>query len=871
MNSLRGKTSGWGLHIFFLGLAWIFAFSLTVPLLPLFYIDPPFLQIFLVSGISLLLLALFTWRPRNFFIFAVLALILAAWFFFFAETPADERLAEWFALGTEGMETLNQYATDVSVAGNPDLVQPTETVLYYQGIVTTLITFAVTAFSYVVLGRAKWPWIMILGIAGVITANMIIGIQSHVFWLVPAAIIVMLVFVWSNRIENQGSTQSARHLLQLSLQTGIPLLLATVLAIAITPRLDYWNVYSPTLQKLTDDVVSLMPQNYQDRFEIYNFSIRQAGYYPLGDKLGGPLSLTNEPMLEIWGDPGYFLKGASANIYNGFGWTNEMTNPHYRFNSAFNSDEQKRVMSTDFPLVEYLPEDAQELVVDRHSYAIRPLIDNVQVVFADGIPLNISTHREEPTDLYFNQAGLVYAHDLFEGTHAYWGESIGLQPLIVPGLEVSDPAAMAVQPTAAEIDYGMGQLIESDTVLVDEDTAFDNYLQLPDLPEYKPGGTVHDLSEELVRGTRTDYEAVLRLYNFLGRNPDFTYSTDVSVPPEGSEFVSHFLSTREGYCTYYATSLTMMARSAGIPARYVEGFGVAPDAQGRLALGEDLQAIDVETGNLEGRPSAILTARNAHAWTEVYLRGIGWVPLDPTPGGAGGTSLPVLHEEEEVPPGELSPTPTPMPKQTGTPTPTPLPEEKLSPSPTPVISEQPEEPGDEGGSGLPALLGRILAFLLIIAAAAGLGYLYYYSRLQRRETFHNPRFLAAKIRSRKDHVITYWHQILKLLSLLSPGHAPRRLSLSAQMEWHLTEKPQLRESMQDRLRRTAVLAESAYFSKQDPSEAEITELAEIFKDVEDLVEQDLGRGRYLMRRLLVPGSYSVVRRESGAESDRRNS
>ena len=867
MNALSETRNKWGLNIFFLALAWIFAASLTIPILPLFYIDPPYFTVFVVSAIALILLAAFTWRMQNLLIFAILALLGAVWFFFLSATPPDVRIAEWAELGSDAVNTLNQFATEMSSADNPELVVASEAVVYYQGFVTTLLTIAATALSYLIIGRARWPWIMILALAGVVTANLVLGIQSHIFWLVPAAILTMLVFVWSNRIENQGSANAVRNLLHLSLQAGIPLILAMALAFVATPRLDYYNVYSPTLQKFTDDVMSLLPQNYQDKFEIFNFSIRQAGYYPLGDRLGGPLNLTNEPMLEVWGDPGYLLKGSSANIYNGAGWDNTMTNPHYRFNSAFNSSEQAEVMSTEYPLVGRLPADAQEVVFAEHSYAIRPLIDNIQVVFADGVLTDVATHREENMDFYFNQSGLVYSHDLFGGDYAYWGESYGVQSVVIPELQVASSSQLAGQPTATELDAAMGELIRADITPIDEDLAFDNYLQLPELPEYQVGGEVRALSEELIRGTRTDYESVLRLFNYLGRNPEFSYNVDVPIPAEGEEFVSHFLATKEGYCTYYATALTMMARSVGIPARYVEGFSVAPEAQDRLAAGEDLSlnAMNVETGDLDGFPSAVLTARNAHAWTEVYIRGIGWVPLDPTPGGAGGTSLPIIHDETLIP-EDLTPTPSPMPDQTGTPTPTPIPEE-LSPSPTPYIEERPDDPTEEGsGNSFLAVLGRILRVLLIAAAIIGLGYLYYYSRLQRRETFHNPRLLSGRLRNRKDHAITYWYQILKLLALLPPGQTPQRLSLSEQMEWHLAEKEQIPESMHDDLRQAIGLTQSAYFSKHDPSEEDITNLASVYDAVETLIENKLGRGRYLFRRLLVPGSFTVTRRNGAPEN-----
>lgn len=53
-----------------------------------------------------------------------------------------------------------------------------------------------------------------------------------------------------------------------------------------------------------------------------------------------------------------------------------------------------------------------------------------------------------------------------------------------------------------------------------------------------------------------------------------------------------------------------MARAEGIPARYVQGFCVPVTTNKEMTV----------------------TANMAHAWPEVYIEGIGWLPFEPTPG-----------------------------------------------------------------------------------------------------------------------------------------------------------------------------------------------------------------------------------------------
>ena len=68
----------------------------------------------------------------------------------------------------------------------------------------------------------------------------------------------------------------------------------------------------------------------------------------------------------------------------------------------------------------------------------------------------------------------------------------------------------------------------------------------------------------------------------------------------------------EGYCEYFATAMTTMLRTQGIPARYTVGYTTG-------------QEIDDNTYEVRGM--------NAHAWVEVYFPEVGWVRFDPTPGG----------------------------------------------------------------------------------------------------------------------------------------------------------------------------------------------------------------------------------------------
>jgi protein-glutamine gamma-glutamyltransferase len=93
------------------------------------------------------------------------------------------------------------------------------------------------------------------------------------------------------------------------------------------------------------------------------------------------------------------------------------------------------------------------------------------------------------------------------------------------------------------------------------------------------------------------------------RDQPFLYSLE---PPKlGADPVDQFLfETRSGFCEHYASAFTFLMRAAGIPARVVTGY-----------LGGEINPVD---GYLVVRQS------DAHAWSEVWLPGEGWIRIDPT-------------------------------------------------------------------------------------------------------------------------------------------------------------------------------------------------------------------------------------------------
>lgn len=93
------------------------------------------------------------------------------------------------------------------------------------------------------------------------------------------------------------------------------------------------------------------------------------------------------------------------------------------------------------------------------------------------------------------------------------------------------------------------------------------------------------------------------------RQQDFFYT--LRPPPTGRNAVDDFLfGTRKGFCQHYASAFTVLMRAAGIPAHVVIGY-----------QGGEMN----EFGDYY-----VVRQSDAHAWSEIWLEGRGWVRVDPT-------------------------------------------------------------------------------------------------------------------------------------------------------------------------------------------------------------------------------------------------
>lgn len=142
---------------------------------------------------------------------------------------------------------------------------------------------------------------------------------------------------------------------------------------------------------------------------------------------------------------------------------------------------------------------------------------------------------------------------------------------------------------------------ESKPLIEQYETALANYTGDVEYSE-----RMKDLAYEITKDCTSDYEKARALSDYFELN---NYIYDLEYSPSDTSIDYFLFESKTGSCTSYATSMALMARIVGLPARYVEGF---------VAYERDED------------DSFIVRDAHAHAYVEVFIPGAGWLTFDPT-------------------------------------------------------------------------------------------------------------------------------------------------------------------------------------------------------------------------------------------------
>jgi transglutaminase-like putative cysteine protease len=269
--------------------------------------------------------------------------------------------------------------------------------------------------------------------------------------------------------------------------------------------------------------------------------------------------------------PAYYWLGGTFDLYTGAGWMSSPTT------------------NTDLPpnQAQLAPEGPGRTL----TQTVRPIQTFGSLLFTAGIPLQVN----RPSQITY-RSNKDWASTILEATEVYTAQSW-----------LARASADDLRQAGTNYPEWITQ----------------RYLALPKSVPAR----VRSLALELTATAPTPYDRAIMLETYLRQ---FPYSLDISSIPSGYEATDYFLfDLKKGYCDYYATSMVVLARAAGLPARFAMGYAPSP--------------YDYNTYQY------VVREMEAHSWAQIYFPGYGWIDFEPTSGrslinraGESYTALPTL-------------------------------------------------------------------------------------------------------------------------------------------------------------------------------------------------------------------------------------
>ncbi|MCE9559905.1 MAG: transglutaminaseTgpA domain-containing protein [Armatimonadetes bacterium] len=276
----------------------------------------------------------------------------------------------------------------------------------------------------------------------------------------------------------------------------------------------------------------------------------------------GPLLQTGTPLMKVQCDGTLYWHTQSYDIYRGQGWDSSFRNPRN------------------------WPEDARkaELVELHPNFVQKPFSVELQFSAEETLPV--------PGIAYQINAGTSVL------THAPDGNIIireRLQSKTYSGLSLFPPAN--VVPIRATIPAGY------------EDT------KVADQQRLTMG--MRRIVTDAMGNAKSDWEIAQRIKKFISNRCN--YNLKAPAVPAGQDAVDFFLfESKEGYCDLFASSMAMLARAAGLPARLSAGYLVTSSEKDKDGFTQ-------------------VTDKDAHVWCEIYFPERGWEVFDATEGAVDVT------------------------------------------------------------------------------------------------------------------------------------------------------------------------------------------------------------------------------------------
>lgn len=668
-----------------------------------------------------------------------------------------------------------------------------------------------------------------LAIVSIIVSAIMIYIKPmpvllSVFWIIPFVVTVrnnisdislIVIFIGLGCIAVTFARQSSfqfswRKSWQLPPVILIVFLLGSVFAMqSVLPSNLFFNT---KLNRYLDQGIK-SNQKMPDTVRYYEFSIRDAGFYPQDSHLGGPIEKTNEPFMKFYGpsEPLY-LRGTVFNQFDKNIWYASLMDENYLFYNEAPIKQQLEAFSNK----EIVTVD--ETVFNQYFMdsviSIQPIYSPVQAIFHGGKPEKIINHDLETKsieDESTNDSGL-YLNQSVDAIKYYFnpsGQIYASEPVSADGYSVVGQVSNIT--TNDQILLNLQKDTYEETIHFAEQTLRNNGTYKAIIEDLDPGlaKIVYDDEMDAAIKLKSIIEYLQNNYNYNLNVPNIESSQDLLV---------EFLKTKEGYCTYFATALTVLTREAGFESRYVEGFIV--------------QGVN-STHSVDDYEREV-TSDQAHAWTEIKIDELGWLPFDATPGTALSGIYTDEEKEAELNQEQNETTQTTQP--TTTPTTTQQNQSQTTETKPSEINEQVK------GKVIGGIVLRILIVLLLIIGII----LYILWRKRYLQNIHNLEWLQNRFNADNRFISAMvWKDIKSIYQINQESFEQSDTVLLAlrKIIQKINVNPKIRDKAYQAL-------ENSFYAEKEPNQEQMTALMDLYYLIEKNVKDNTPKIRWFFARFL---------------------
>ena len=538
----------------------------------------------------------------------------------------------------------------------PDVPDP-----LYQLITVLSLSILLSVFSYIFIVKRFLFGILFAAGIGMFTVQWSYNIVAslvpfYLFLLVT--LIAYMKHIHAMKTANTSNDYTATGMITL---WSLPLC-ALIIALASSIHASSKPIEWKWLDKKIVSVYNYLNKNLDyETFDYFSLSA-SSGFGDRNNLLGGRVRLDRTNVLQVKTEKNVYLKGASSDIYTGTTWINstpEKTPTGSNYGTVYTdtaemlqgmklltggTDFVEKLLTPNKVSVIFLNLKTKSLFLPSKTTVFKPdkggmniSVDSSGVLsseqrLAKGFAYTVEMYspqlgsEEFSNILRKSKKGLYIDYILKNEFPTYFlsvrsdqstkdstntitdaTNTTTLSALDVSVSLESSPLLTSPGAIAAVLDNPVQTYHDVRLMRDRSEQIYKRYLQLPqNLPQ-----RVKDLSASLVSSYNNNYDKAKAIEQYLASN--YPYNLDVRSTPRNRDFVDYFLfDLKQGYCSYYASAMVVLARSAGLPARYAEGYILPPEPVKNSSS------------------TYVVTNMQAHAWAEIYFEGYGWLPFEPT-------------------------------------------------------------------------------------------------------------------------------------------------------------------------------------------------------------------------------------------------